>query len=153
MTIPKIFGKLTYVLAYPACRLMLYNSSRSYAALIYKDEILLIRNWLGTQKKWHLPGGGIENSESPSQAVIRELNEELGILVDEDKLIPLHENAFRAKSSYNYYLFKTILSKKPKLKINKLEIIEAKWISRNDISGCSLNQSSQRILELIGWIN
>ena len=43
-------------------------------------KILLVRNWLGSQR-WTLPGGGLQRGEAVADAARRELAEELGLNV------------------------------------------------------------------------
>ncbi len=62
------------------------------AALIRPDgQILLQRRRLGKAHGglWEFPGGKIEPGESPESALIREIEEELGVLLDPDSLVPL----------------------------------------------------------------
>lgn len=52
---------------------------RARAVVFNEDgEILLVRTW-GGQRKWSLPGGGVERGEHPKAAAQRELLEETGI--------------------------------------------------------------------------
>jgi 8-oxo-dGTP diphosphatase len=62
------------------------------AALTNQDgEILLQMRPEGRQMAglWEFPGGKVDAGESPESALVRELNEELGIRVAPDKLIPM----------------------------------------------------------------
>lgn len=46
------------------------------------DEVLLVRHTYGP-RAWDLPGGAIKRGESPVTAARREMNEELGVSIDE----------------------------------------------------------------------
>jgi len=43
------------------------------------DRILLVRFEFPTNGVWATPGGGIDEGETPEQAIVRELDEELGL--------------------------------------------------------------------------
>lgn len=55
------------------------------------NRVLLAKRPEGKQLAglWEFPGGKIEQGEVPEIALVRELNEELGIIVDDKNLIPL----------------------------------------------------------------
>lgn len=54
-------------------------------------EILLQRRPHDKQMAglWEFPGGKVDAGESPESALVRELNEELGIVVDRGDLVPV----------------------------------------------------------------
>lgn len=41
------------------------------------------------KKTWQLPGGGVDNGESPEAAGVREIAEETGMVIPESDLIPM----------------------------------------------------------------
>ena len=48
---------------------------------------------VGLDQRWELPGGKIEFGETPEQAIVREIQEELGITIKPTRLLPyLHTN-------------------------------------------------------------
>jgi len=63
-------------------------------ALFFKDKLLV---YLRDKKPdipfpnmWDLPGGGAENSETPAETIIREVEEEFGLVLREKDLITIH---------------------------------------------------------------
>lgn len=61
-------------------------------ALVYKNRVLLVKR--SRQLKvgpglWQLPGGKLEPREKPDEAALREMQEELGLELDEDALQPV----------------------------------------------------------------
>lgn len=52
---------------------------RSIALVVRDDKILSVQTYRSGRYINELPGGGIENGESPEEAAIRELKEECGL--------------------------------------------------------------------------
>lgn len=66
-------------------------------AILVGDQIVtILRNNIPSipwPDHWDLPGGGRENGENPTECALRELHEELGLIVDPAKLTWLTQHA------------------------------------------------------------
>ncbi|GAC1349102.1 MAG: hypothetical protein NVS4B7_04380 [Ktedonobacteraceae bacterium] len=51
---------------------------------------------------WNLPGGGVERGETPWQAVVREVKEEVGLEVKVSKLAGIYLNPARALIAFSF---------------------------------------------------
>lgn len=65
---------------------------RVCAAIIRDDEILMVFHQGASRSYWTLPGGGVEEGETPLQAVVREVEEETGLRVQVVR--PLFDDPF-----------------------------------------------------------
>lgn len=145
---PKILGKAIYILGYPALRIIINNSVRSYVVVIYKDQVLLTKNWLGLHNKWRLPGGGVKAKESPVAGVLRELYEEVGLIISKSELVAITKTAKIAKGNYKYWLYELKLNKQPVLNINKHEILEAEFIAIDKLKKLHISEELNCYLKL-----
>lgn len=127
MRIPDVLGRITYNLMRPALGLFYSGRLRVRALIIHESKILLVRNWKGGQR-WTLPGGGVKSKESPREALVRELKEELNLGIKESDLEFIsevnHEEA-SAKYPVKFYRFSTV--DKPSFSMHRPELIDAKW--------------------------
>jgi 8-oxo-dGTP diphosphatase len=76
---------------------------RVAAYAIVRDErerVLLchIHPAVGVGDVWTLPGGGLEFGESPSRAVLRELEEETGFIGEIDRLVEVDDRVFTSRN-------------------------------------------------------
>lgn len=51
---------------------------------------------------WNLPGGGVENNESPWEAVIREVKEEVGLDVKVEKLLGIYNKPIKNNLVFSF---------------------------------------------------
>ena len=132
----KVLG-LIYWFARPAIYLLMHRSRRSRVVIRHGGEVLLIKSNFGEQK-WGLPGGGIKRSETPEQSAVREVREEVGIVLEPQKLAFLaeHRSGFGPLNwPYVDLIFYSYeLASKPKsLRLQAFEVSEYRWLKQSQL--------------------
>jgi len=85
---------------------------------------------------WSLPGGWIDRNESPRDAAIRELHEEIGLEVraEELELASVINRISRRADTYLFvFRLKNRLDENVELKLQPSEIAGYDWVSKQDI--------------------
>jgi len=78
---------------------------------------------------WEFPGGKVEDNETPENALIRELDEELGICVKQACLAPL---SFVSHAYDNFHLLMPLyVCRKWQGNVQAIEHDELKWVKPN----------------------
>lgn len=130
----QIVGNIFYWLSWPAIFFYLRNSRRSRVIVSDGDNILLVRNWLGSGR-YALPGGGLKVDEDPKQAIVRELKEETGIVVEVQglNLIKPQFLAVDTGLSYQCFAYYAKIDKDQQITRQKYEIAEIKWVNKEEV--------------------
>lgn len=103
-----------------------------------QDEFLILRRSKENDVlplKWDIPGGKVEDGESLTDALKREISEESGVRINSSNVFYLIENV---ESSINKHFIKLVFivdsDKSDKITLNPEEHDEYKWITLNEIN-------------------
>ncbi len=104
--------------------------NRATAVIVRDDEILMVRFEDFGKSFWYLPGGGIEAGETPEQALVREVREELNIDVESHKLLYVYPLPDATGTEYAFLVSSTgtpVMGNDPGM-------VEIAWRPLSDIS-------------------
>lgn len=131
---PKALLRMIYYFGYKlakVCWFIFRPQAFGVKCIVQCDqEILLIRNSYG-EVGWTFPGGGIHAGEPVHAAVVREVQEEVGITIKD--LVPL--GGFLTTKEFkkdSVDCFTTIVDKR-EFTIDNEEVVEAKWFSVSEM--------------------
>lgn len=94
---------------------------------------------------WEFPGGKIEQGELPDAALVRELQEELGIIVTQSQYLGEIEHQYTEKTiQFFIYEIKAYLNK-PYCKENQLAMY---WAKPHELANLFFPEANHKIIEL-----
>lgn len=106
------------------------NDIYKASGIIIVDRKVLVERSVGKEYFIH-PGGKIEPGETPKQAVIRELKEELQIIVQEEDLVEFDRNSAPAANSpeVNVHMIVYLVKKWQGAIEPDNEVEEVRWLT------------------------
>lgn len=121
----KIFYKLSYPFVALYWKFFASRTDSAKCIIICGQEVLLVKNVYG-KGWWNLPGGGIEKGETPAEAAVREVREEVGITdLSDPRLVKEMDGRGEGRRGRIYCFVAWV--KKMDFNKNSLEIVAAGW--------------------------
>ena len=117
------------------------------AAIIRKDnKIFATQRGYGEFKDgWEFPGGKVEEGETKEEALVREIKEELGILIEVDRFLTTIEYDYPAFHLSTGCLYSHIKEGSPIL----MEHEAARWLSKTQIELVDWLPADLTIIEMV----
>ncbi|MNY60947.1 RNA pyrophosphohydrolase [compost metagenome] len=87
------------------------------------------------KKSWQLPGGGVDNGESPEEAAVREVREELNLDIFENDL-NIKGTIYKQDEELLFvvYEYGKLISEEVELKLQADEIIDFQFVATADVA-------------------
>lgn len=95
---------------------------------------------------WEFPGGKLEANELPEQALIREINEEVGIDILDYRFLTEVTHSYDAQVVHLLVFIITCYEGKPRCRESQLAL---RWVSVDDLDNYQFPEANIRIIELI----
>ncbi len=112
---------------------------RVSGVVLKNDLVLLIRHDYGEEQLWHIPGGGVKELETLTQALQREFLEELGVDVEPDELWLICDSIRPdgVRVLHCVFVVKRLVGK-PVIQPQETSGVEYKWIPVTELSSLHL---------------
>jgi len=128
---------------------------RSVAAIIRKDDKILMLDRKNFPFGWACPAGHIEENETPKESLIREVKEETGINVKKYKLI-LHEflgwnECKKGVRGHDFFVYE-VSGWEGEIHQNKLESKDLQWKSVEEIKSIKIEPAWEYFLKKLKMI-
>lgn len=117
------------------------------AAAIYEEgKVLAAQRGYGEFKGgWEFPGGKMEPGETPEQAIVREIQEELAATIEVKEKIGTVEYDYPAFHLTMHCFWATLKDGEPKL----LEHERARWVDKNTIRNVGWLPADMELVEQV----
>jgi 8-oxo-dGTP diphosphatase len=97
---------------------------------------------------WAIPGGALNEDETPLEAALREFGEEIGIALPDHVVVQVHEGDHGGWSYWTVVVDVTERFDAPT--VLHWETADARWVRREELAGLELFAAFAETMELLG---
>ncbi len=146
-------GTIIFWITWPGLWVILRWSYRTRVLVASGSKVLVMKSWLGPGD-WSLPGGGVHRGEAPELAAIREVEEETGLTIEREQLVPTAERVFRDNGlSFRYQEYKVELNEMPTVRPQPGEVAVVEWMEKSVLNASNANYDVIAGLAAIGVVD
>jgi 8-oxo-dGTP diphosphatase len=95
--------------------------------------------------KWEFPGGKLEDGESPTEAVVRELREELATTVEVDRLLLTVQHQY----PWFHITMHALLCRRVEGDLNLTEHVQARWLEKEELYSVDWAEADLPIVQVL----
>jgi mutator protein MutT len=113
------------------------------------DVLLVTRGKDPGRGQWSIPGGAIQVGETMEQAVVREIREEVGILIEPVALVETLDRIIHDEKGmvrYHYVLLDFLCTYRSGNLSASSDVTEAQWVKKADLKGYGLPGETERVI-------
>jgi len=104
----------------------------AYVLCQYNHEVLLIKN--SYRRYWTLPCGGLATGESPMEAAVREVREEIGVHLESKNLRLNAKILYEGENMRDHiHLFSYRFARRPTIHIDHKEVEDYRWVDKENV--------------------
>lgn len=129
------------------CFLVRPTRRGAYIAVWWDEKILLVENSYRTELT--LPSGGVAPRETPLDGARRELQEEVGIVIDSDRFKLLSKFTLEHDNMVDQvFAYEIRLNQSPEIRVDRREVTRARFESLDTALSMNLSAVASHILRL-----
>lgn len=123
------------------------------AVVLSGDGVLLtLRGNEPSKGRWGLPGGVVELGETVEDALIREVKEETGVLIEPSRLLSVFDSIVRDedhKVRYHYVLCEYLCSVVGGALLASSDAMDVRWVPLGELCSIEMNPGTRRFIKKV----
>jgi 8-oxo-dGTP diphosphatase len=117
------------------------------SAVLVRDGRVLLMLRAYPPYDWVLPGGVSEADESPTETVVREVREEMGVEVEPERLIGIYHQLDHFAGEFLHFVFRATLPEDQELRADANEVAQMGFFAADALPEPMNESTRRRILD------